>query len=135
MRLNIHFTIKHFFDYFLVVLVSTNSHYSFGTINRHKILEIAGEFLSEDGARMLRVLLADTTIAIKIKYAITTPFTVKIGAPQGDSYCWPQFELYYEDALKKVRRGTEITNQKDSPEEMIYADDYDKLTEDQENNW
>ena len=43
---------------------------AFDTIHRVKLLEIAEEVLSEDGARMLIVLLTDATIEIEKKCSI-----------------------------------------------------------------
>ena len=63
---------------------------------------------------MLRVPLTDATIEIKITDVITNPFTSNIGAPQGDSYSGPQFELYFKNSLRKVRRETGIAHQRPS---------------------
>ena len=65
----------------------------FDTIHRDKILQIAKEVLSENSARILRILLTDTIIKIKIKDTITTLFTSNIGDPQGDNYRGTQLEL------------------------------------------
>lgn len=105
---------------------------TFDTIRRDKLLEITEENSSEDVARVLKVILKDTRIKIKIKGAITTPFTSKIQTQQGDSYSGPQLELYFENSLRKVRKESGILNQKDLSEEMIYDDDFDNLTEDLE---
>ena len=105
---------------------------AFDTINRNKLMEIAERILDEDSQRMLRVLLSETTIEVKIKGAETSPFTSNIGSPQGDSYSGPQFTIYFEEALRDVRREVGINTEEDLPVEMIYADDYDNLTEDRE---
>lgn len=100
---------------------------AFETIYRDKLLEIAEDVLRENGARILRVLLTVTTIEIKIKDAITAPFTSKIGAPQGHSYNGLQFELYFEKSLRKIRRETGIINKKNLPQEMRFPDGYDNF--------
>ena len=105
---------------------------AFDTISRHKLLEIAERTLSEDGSRMMRVLLSNTTVEVRIKGAVSKEFTSNIGSPQGDSYSGPQFTMYFEESLKEVRAETNITGEEDIPEEMIYADDYDHLTEELE---
>ena len=105
---------------------------AFDTINRHKLLEIAEQILDEDGQRMLRILLSETTVEVRIKGVESTSFPTNIGSPQGDSYSGPQFTMYFEQALKQVRREVEINTDEDLPVEMIYADDYDHLTEDYE---
>lgn len=76
---------------------------AFDTIRCHKLLEIAKEVLSKDGAMMLRFLLTDATIEIKIKDERTTSVTSHIGAPQGGSYSGPQFELYFENSLRNCK--------------------------------
>ena len=104
---------------------------AFDTIHRDELLEISKQFLDEDGQRILRVLLSNTTIRIRIKRAQTEPIATNIGGPQGDSYSGPQFTTYFENALTEVRTEVkiELANQT-LPEEFIYADDYDNLTTD-----
>ena len=102
---------------------------AFDTIHRDELLEISKQFLDEDGQRILRVLLSNTSIEIRINGATTSPISTNIGGPQGDSYSGPQFTTYFENALKEVRQevGIDLHNQT-LPEEMIYADDYDNIT-------
>ena len=57
---------------------------------------------------MLRILLSNTSIEIKVNGADTAPVTTNIGAPQGDSYSGPQFTTYFEESLKDVRREVGI---------------------------
>ena len=104
---------------------------AFDTIHRDELLELSKQFLDEDGQRILRVLLSNTNINIRMKGAKTAPITTNIGGPQGDSYSGPQFTTYFENALKEVRVevGIDLTNQT-LPEEFIYADDYDNITTD-----
>ena len=77
---------------------------AFDTINRQKLMEIAEQILDEDSQRMLRVLLSETTVEVRIKGAESTSFPTNIGSPQGDSYSGPQFTMYFEQALEEVRR-------------------------------
>lgn len=102
------------------------------TMHCDKVLEISEEVLKEGGARILRLQLTDITIQIKIKDVITTLFTSNIEVPQGNSYSGPQFKLYFQNSLMKIRREAGITHQKYVSEEMIYIDDYDNLTKDLE---
>ena len=105
---------------------------AFDTINRKKLLEIAERIMDEDGQRMLQILLSDTTVEVRIKGAETKPFISNIGSPQGDSYSGPQFTMYFEESLKEVRREINMVVEIDLPQEMIYADDYDHITEEYE---
>ena len=105
---------------------------AFDTIHRYKVLEIAEKILDEDGLRILRILLSNTSIEIKVKGAKTKPIETNIGGPQGDSYSGPLFTMYFENALQEVRLAVELDLTKmEMPEEMIYADDYDHLTLDE----
>ena len=117
---------------------------AFDTIHRDKIMEIASGFLDDDEIRILRLLLSETSLEVKIKGAKTKPFTTNIGSPQGDGASGPIFTVYFEDRLTDLR--SEIENapihvneinqkwieQKNSclPGETQYADDADFITED-----
>ena len=102
---------------------------AFDTIDRNKLLKITESIVDEDGQRMLRILLSNTEVEVRIKGAETTPFATNVGSPQGDSYSGPQFTVYFEQALREVRQEAKIDTDQDLPPEMIYADDYDHLTE------
>ena len=67
-----------------------------------------------------------------MKGATTKPVETNIGGPQGDSYSGPLFTIYFENALREVctEVGIDLNNM-ELPEEMIYADDYDHVTTDQ----
>ena len=101
-------------------------------LEESQLLEIVERFMSENNKRILRILLSNTTVEIKIKGVETTSFKSNIGAPQGDSYSGPQFTTYFESSLKTVRQEINTTMTEDYPEEMIYANDYDHLTEELE---
>ena len=89
--------------------------------------------MDEDGLRILRILLTNTSFEVRMKGAQTEPVDTNIGAPQGDSYSGPLFTMYFENALREVREaiGIDLENM-ELPEEMIYADDYDNITLDDE---
>jgi hypothetical protein len=69
-------------------------------------------------------------VEVQVKGAETKPFKSNIGGPQGDSYSGPQFTTYFERSLVNVREETGITMTEQFPEEIIYADDYDNITDD-----
>ena len=116
---------------------------AFDTIHRHKILEIAQDIMEEDELRILRALLSETSLKVRVKGAQATPFPSNISSPQDDSVSGPLFTIYFEHYLKKLRQ--ELDNepinvndinpkwieQRNSclPNEMAYADDCDLLTE------
>jgi exonuclease III len=115
---------------------------AFDTIRRKKLIEIFATFLEEDEVRLIQFLLADTTLDIKMHgVSDPQPFSTNMGSPQGDALSGMCFNVYFENALKKLRaamkadpildehsyscRSTEVS----LPEECIYADDYDFITD------
>ena len=109
---------------------------AFDTIDRQKLVDIVESFLDEDEARIIRRLLSNTTLEVRVKGAETTPFISNIGSPQGGSISGPLFEIYFENSLREVRKEiaefetrTGILRVETSlPDEMIYADDCDFIT-------
>ena len=51
--------------------------------------------------RILRVLLSDTNLEIKIQGADTKPFKSNIGSAQGDAVSGRFFTIYFEHYLRK----------------------------------
>ena len=105
---------------------------AFDTINRQKLMEILDNILGKDEVRIIRTLLSNPTLEVKVEGAKTEAFGSNTGSPQGDSASGPLFEIYFENALKEVRRA--VTNHKNTynikdntslPDEIIYADDCD----------
>ena len=113
---------------------------AFDTINREELIKILATIVDEDELRMIRLLLSSTSLDIKLKGADTESFASNVGSPQGDAISGVFFNIYFEDALRRVRAklnaaDTNIEHsyanvQKTSmPNEMIYADDSDFPTE------
>ena len=80
---------------------------AFDTIQREKLLNIAAEIINEDEMRILRLLLSETTLEIKVNGAEASQFTSNIGSPQGDSISGPLFTVYFENALKELRKAVD----------------------------
>ena len=59
--------------------------------------------------RILRVLISDINLEIKIQGADTKPFKSNIGSPQGDAVSGPFFTIYFEHYLRKFREGVKNT--------------------------
>ena len=79
--------------------------------------------------RMVRVLLAGTTISVRFGCATSDAIETTIGTPQGDSLSPVLFAVYLEAALRDVRH-TQLAQQRPTsdvglPFEMMYADDTD----------
>ena len=112
---------------------------AFDTIKRSKLLEILESIVDEDELRMIRVLLSNTTLEIKVNSdeVISVPFNTNVGSPQGDGLSGKLFTIYFEASLRKLREEMDKKNNiqmehgysaKDIPiypEEAIYADDAD----------
>ena len=131
---------------------------AFDTIDRKKLIEIIESFADEDEIRLVSYLLWQTTLEVKMNgISETISFESNVGAFQGDSLSGPLFTLYFENALKDLRTALQIPLQYEHdysildenridvydhdhgytnaipsiPDEMIYADDGDFLSEKQ----
>ena len=116
---------------------------AFDTIHRDQIISIAQKILQEDEMRMLHLLLADTTLEVKIEKATGKVFESNIGSPQGDCISGPMFTLVLNEAIAEIK--TEINkmpidardintkyreiSKSNLPEDLQYADDCDFLSE------
>ena len=58
---------------------------AFDTINRQKLLEVMDTIVDKDAARMIRLLLVNTTFTVQIDNITGEPFETTTGTPQGDS--------------------------------------------------
>ena len=113
------------------------------TIHRDKVIEIAEEILDEDEIRILRILIAETTLEDKVENAQATTFTSNIGSPQGDSISGPLFTIYFSKALQQLndtmqRESIDVRDinpqwierlNSNLPDEMEYANVCDFVTE------
>ena len=106
---------------------------AFDTIKRRRLLEIVSSFLEEDEVRMIRYLLSNTTLKVKINGAEAEAFKSNIGSPQGDGLSGKLYTIYFEASLRELRP---ILDQAQTlsptiPEEAIYADDADFIAEEE----
>ncbi|XP_029655445.1 uncharacterized protein LOC115229183 [Octopus sinensis] len=99
---------------------------AFDTIRRDKLMEILKTILDNDSIRMVRALLIDTELTVKIGPVESRSFKTSIGTPQGDSISPVLFIVYLEAALRDLRKLVKTT----SITEVIYADDVDFLSHD-----
>ena len=79
-----------------IYVVGIDMSSAFDTIDRTKLVEIVESFLNEDEARIVRRLLSNTTLEVRVKGAETKPFISNVGSPQGGSISGPLFEIYFE---------------------------------------
>ena len=77
---------------------------TFDTIDRATLLNILETIIEEDELRLVRFLLSNTCLNIRIGGTKEEKkFTSNIGTPQGDSLSPILFVVYLENALKEVR--------------------------------
>ena len=77
------------------------------TINRSKALEVlnmAG--CNEDDHRLIKTLLANTHLTVRVKGTQSAWFETSIGSPQGDSLSPVLFTCYLAAALHEVQKST-----------------------------
>jgi hypothetical protein len=108
---------------------------AFDTIRRQTILSLLEDAgCSTDEIRLVRFLLSNTKIKVKINNCISIEFTSSIGGPQGDSLSGTLFTLTLAGALYHLRavtaRPTPPIQENGMPEESEYSDDVDLLNED-----
>ncbi|GFR58988.1 reverse transcriptase-like protein [Elysia marginata] len=97
---------------------------AFGTIDRHLLLNILKNVIREDEQRIIRYLLSNTELSIKLKGSSKTEsFKSSIGTPQGDSLSPVLFVVYLEHALKNIGKIETLYTQ--NTLELAYADDVD----------
>ena len=90
-------------------------------------MEILETFLNESELRMIRQLLADTTLEPRLTKGSYAAFNTTIGTPQGDSLSPVLFIVYLEAALRDQRQMLPQRPQMDIdlPLDIAYADDVD----------
>ena len=76
---------------------------AFDTIRRDKLLDILQTFLGESEMRIIRLLLADTSLEPRLSTGECHAFATSIGTPQGDSLSPVLFTVYLEAALRDLR--------------------------------
>ena len=107
---------------------------AFDTIKRAKILDVLHQAdYNDDELHLVRLLLADTKLKVRIKSTHSAEFKTSIGSPQGDGLSPMLFTCYLAAALSSVRESSTRPNTPISPLglplEMEYADDMDFIDE------
>ena len=112
---------------------------AFDTVDRRKLLKILKSIVNEDELRMIRFLISNTNINIKVNGATEKhPFRSNIGIPQGDGLSPVLFIIYLEAALREARQKLIGQHNLDHnyakpatkrlPDEIAYADDVDFIS-------
>jgi hypothetical protein len=108
---------------------------AFDTIKRKTILELLAKAgCTEDEIKLVRYLLSNTKLQVRIKNELSEEFESTIGAFQGDSLSGKLFTLVLAGGLFAVReccsRNEPPLSIEGIPEEWEYADDVDFEDED-----
>ena len=110
---------------------------AFDTINRQTVLNLLDDAGCErDEIRLVRFLLSNTKIKVKVNDSISAEFISTIGGPQGDSVSGLCFTQTLAGACYHLRavtsRPTPPISPIGIPEEDQYSDDLDLLSEDKD---
>ena len=84
---------------------------AFDTIKRSKTLDALHQAgCNNDELRLVRLLLADTRLKVRVNTAHSAEFETTIGSPQGDGLSPVLFTCYLAAALSSVRESSTRPN-------------------------
>ena len=116
----------------LVHILGLDMSRAFDTIDRVKLLGILDGIsgLTDDDRRLIRVLLANTSLQVEFNGVLTEPFASNIGSPQGDGLSPILFAIYLEAAIRELEaRGPQRPDiDINLPSKAMYADDTDFIS-------
>ncbi|OQR89810.1 hypothetical protein ACHHYP_06032 [Achlya hypogyna] len=92
--------IRTYKEFFIILGIDLSR--AFDTIDRHKLLEVLRGFLDNDDIRLVQMLLATTTLTLRLYGSSHETFATNVGTPQGDSLSPVLFVVYLEAALRDV---------------------------------
>ena len=97
---------------------------------RDKLLEVLQSFLDQPELRMIRLLLAATSLEPRLSTGDCHAFASTIGTPQGDILSPVLFTVYLEAALRDLRSRLPPRPPADDrlPLDVEYADDIDFIS-------
>ena len=103
---------------------------AFDTIRGDKLLTVLETFVNDSELRIIRMLLADTTLEPILKRGKGSSFATTIDTPQGDSLSPVLFVIYLEAALRDLRHNLPQRSLKDinMTHYIAFADDVDFIT-------
>ena len=103
---------------------------AFDTIRSDKLLTVLETFVNDSELRLIRMLLAETTLQPILKRGMGSTFATTIGTPQGDSLSPVLFVIYLEAALRDLRHNLPNRPREDinMPHYIAYADDVDYIS-------
>lgn len=128
------------FDVVLYKLGIDLSH-AFDTVDRQKLMETLEEDtnLNEDDCRLVRYLLSDVTLSVRVSQTSSSPFLSNAGVPEGDGLSPFLFIYYLDKALRKARSTLSLSHVRPPldlslglPGLTAYADDVDTISSSQD---
>ena len=107
---------------------------AFDTIDRRRLLTVMGNIVGPDEMRMLRLLLLDASLVVRVGRATSKSFSNTTGTPQGDGLSPVLFTCYLAAALKDTKHRLPTRPQADAhiPHDTEYADDVNFYSTSQE---
>ena len=82
---------------------------AFDTVDKGKLFKILKEILNDDELHLMKVLIQDVKLQVRIGNQSGDTFNTNIGVPQGDCLSPVLFTLYLANALEEIKReGTEL---------------------------
>ena len=82
---------------------------AFDTVDRGKVFKILKAILNDDEQHLMKVLIQDVKLQVRIGNQMGDTFNTNIGVPQGDCLSPVLFTLYLANALEEIKReGTEL---------------------------
>ncbi|KAI8491319.1 hypothetical protein Bbelb_309520 [Branchiostoma belcheri] len=102
--------------------------HAFDTVDRARLISVLKDVLDDNDS----ALLTDTTLAVRVRGESAPYFHATVGSPQGDSLSPQLFNVYYEAALRDLRKSSPPIPAEDKrlklATETQYADDLDFIS-------
>ena len=74
---------------------------AFDTVDRDKLLSVLKPLVDDDEILLIRLLLRDTMLSLRLGSRLSSPFEINTGTPQGDSLS-PFFLLFTSKQLYEI---------------------------------
>ena len=121
-------------DNYEIMLLLFEVSKAFDTVRRNELFKILKEVLDDDDLHMMKVLVENVKLKVKIGNEIGNDIHTNIGIPQGDCLSAIFFIVYLAEALKPILHTNNMEGQRNSKDahkviiNQQYADDISWLT-------
>ncbi|KAI8496692.1 hypothetical protein Bbelb_253470 [Branchiostoma belcheri] len=132
-RISADLVMTNVWDLYIHPILGIDLSRAFDTVDRAQLISVLKDVVDDDDiVRMVHALLTDTTLAVRVRGEAAPPFEAVVGSPHGDSLSPQLFNIYYEAALRDLRKTYPPTPAEDKrlklPPETQYADDLDFIS-------